>query len=69
MTDHADTKHTNPVKLWLTDREFMDLTHIANAQDRKVADMGRVMLRAYMYGNVPCECTEVHRANRADEAL
>lgn len=67
MTDHFDIKHTNPVKLWLTDREFLDLSRMADAEDRKTSEMGRVIVRKYMYGNVGADCPEINGANSAHQ--
>lgn len=73
MTDtmpapYPDAKHTNPVKLWLTDREFLDLSRLADAADRKTSEMGRVIVRKYMYGNVGAEQLDVNRAISADQS-
>ena len=45
-----DAKHTETLKVWLTEREIVDLMRIAAEQDRKVSEMARVLLRAGMYG-------------------
>ena len=64
----SDVKHTNAVKLWLTDREFLDLCRMADANDRKASEMGRVIVRKYMYGSIGADCPEVHGAIRADQS-
>ena len=48
----TDGKHTNRVTIWLTDREYMDLCCMADAQDRKSSEMARFALRSFMYGQV-----------------
>lgn len=48
----TDTKHTNAVKLLLTDGELLDLSRLANADNRSASEMVRVILRRYMYGRV-----------------
>ncbi len=61
-----DVKRQHDIKLWLTDREFLDLSKAAEREDRKVGEMGRVIVRRYMYGNIGPGCPEIHGANRAD---
>ncbi len=61
-----DIKRQHDIKLWLTDREFLDLSKAAEREDRKVGEMGRVIVRRYMYGNIGPTCPEVHGANSAD---
>jgi hypothetical protein len=61
-----DVKRQHDIKLWLTDREFLDLSKAAEREDRKVGEMGRVIVRRYMYGNIGPACQEIHGANRAD---
>jgi hypothetical protein len=62
-----DTKRQHDLKLWLTDREWLDLTKAAAHEDRKVGEMGQVIIRKFMYGNMgPC-APEVHGANSAQE--
>jgi len=61
-----DVKRQHDIKLWLTDREFLDLSKAAEREDRKVGEMGRVIVRRYMYGNIGPACPEIHGANRAD---
>lgn len=65
----SDIKHTNAVKLWLTDREFLDLSRLAASDDRKVSEMVRVMVRAFMYGHIGTLGVDAHGANSADEGL
>ena len=44
-----DVKRQHDIKLWLTDREFLDLSKVAEREDRKVGEMGRV-IRKYRPG-------------------
>ncbi|MFM2057924.1 MAG: hypothetical protein RLY71_2309 [Pseudomonadota bacterium] len=46
----SDVKHTNAVKLMLTDGELLDLSRLAMANERTVAEMVRFVLRRHMYG-------------------
>lgn len=62
-----DNKHLHDLKLWLTDREYIDICKLAELQDRKPGEMGRVILRKYMYGNVAVMGCDVHRAISADK--
>ena len=62
-----DTKRQHDIKLWLTDREFLDLSKAAEREDRKVGEMGRVILRRFMYGNIGACASEFHGANSADK--
>jgi hypothetical protein len=62
-----DNKRQHDVKLWLTDREFIDFCKLADTQDRKPGEMGRVILRKYMYGNVDASDCDCKQANSADK--
>lgn len=58
------TKHTDFVKVWLTERELLDLSKLAAREDRKLSEMGRVILRRFMYGTVSQlhdDCNEAMR--------
>ena len=61
-----DTKRQHDIKLWLTDREFLDLSKAAEREDRKVGEMGRVIIRRFMYGYIGVSCPEFHGANSPD---
>ena len=61
-----DTKRQHDLKLWLTDREFLDLSKAAEREDRKVGEMGRVIVRRFMYGNIGACPPDFHGANSAD---
>lgn len=62
-----DNKRPHDLKLWLTDREFIDLCKLADNQDRKPGELGRVILRKYMYGNVGAAGADCNGANSADQ--
>lgn len=62
MSVVTDGKHTNRVTIWLTDREYMDLCCVADAQDRKNSEMARFGLRCFMYGNLRPECPDGNMA-------
>ena len=62
-----DQKHTEPIKLWLTERELLDLSRLAAREDRKVGEMARVALRRFMYGTMGGADAENNGANRPDE--
>ena len=61
-----DIKRQHDIKLWLTDREFLDLSKAAEREDRKVGEMGRVIIRRFMYGNIGSCQQEFHGPNSAD---
>ena len=62
-----DRKHTEPLKIWLTEREYVDLMRLAAQEDRKASEMARVMVRQFMYGMVCRREGECSVASRADE--
>lgn len=53
-------KRTECIKVCFTERELLDLLHLAVREDRKPADMAYVLVRRSMYGMV-------NAAPRADE--
>lgn len=61
MTD--DNKRTEPHKLWLTERETLDISRLAAREDRKLGEMLRVLVRRSMYGVMGAEPHDVHGAN------
>ncbi len=61
-----DNKHTERVTIWLTEREMLDLVRMAEREDRKAGEMGRVIVRRFMYGNVGLCDPDNNVANRAD---
>lgn len=61
-----DVKRQHDIKLWLTDREFLDLSKAAEREDRKVGEMGRVIIRRFMYGYIGPAAAEIHGANSPD---
>ena len=68
MSHPDDNKKTNRVAVWLTDRELLDLSRVAAAEDRKQSEMVRVMLRRCMYGTIGSQDHEYHGANSADSS-
>lgn len=62
-----DNKRTHPLKIWLTEREYIELCKLADSQDRKNSDAGRVIIRRFMFGNIGAVPAEVHGAKSADE--
>lgn len=62
-----DNKRTHPLKIWLTEREYVELCKLADAQDRKNSDAGRVIIRRFMFGNIGAVPTEIHGAKCAEE--
>ena len=61
-----DRKRTEAVKVWLTERELLDLSRQATRDDRKVGEMVRVMVRRSLYGTVGADPDENHGANSPD---
>ena len=45
----------------------MDLCKQAEREDRKPSEMGRVMVRRFMYGNIAAVDAEINGANSASE--
>ena len=64
-----DNKRQHDVKLWLTDREYIDLCKQAEREDRKPGEMGRVVLRRYMYGNIGAAACDCNGANSAEKGI
>ena len=62
-----DHKRTEALKLWLTEQELLDLTRMAIKDDRKPGEMGRVILRRFIYGYIGAAADEIHGANRAEQ--
>lgn len=62
-----DSKRTEPLKLWLTEQELLDLTRMAIKDDRKPGEMGRVLLRRVMYGYIGSGSDELHGAISTDK--
>lgn len=62
-----DRKRENIVNLRVTDREFLELSRMAAAQDRKLAELVHYIVRAHLYGHVyPC-CPDTEGAQSASE--
>ena len=60
----TDGKHSEVLKIWLTEREMLDLVKMAHAHDRKTPDLGRVIIRHYLYGHMNEACAETSGTNR-----
>lgn len=58
-----DLKHSEPLKIWLTEREFVDLARLAIEQDRKPGEMARVALRQVLYGILGRRAPEGNESN------
>ena len=63
-----DNKRTHPLKLWLTEREYVDLCKLADGEDRKNSESARLMVRRHMYGYIAPAPGEFHGANSADKS-
>lgn len=61
-----DRKHSEAVKAFFTEREFIDLCRIAAREDRKPGELVRVLVRRAMYGTIGADASESNGANRAD---
>lgn len=62
-----DRKHSEAVKAFFTEREFIDLCRLAAREDRKPGELVRVQVRRSMYGMMAAEADAGNGANRADE--
>ena len=63
MSKNDDIKRLHEVKVSLTEREFLALCKVAQIEDRKASDMGRVLIRRGMFGilsALDCDCNETH---------
>jgi hypothetical protein len=58
-----DRKHTESVRAFFTEREYLDLSRIADREDRKVGEMVRVFVRRSMYGTIGAEAQEGQQSN------
>lgn len=61
-----DRKHSEAVKAFFTEREFIDLCRIAAREDRKPGELVRVLVRRAMYGTIGAESPESNGAMRAE---
>ena len=62
-----DSKHTEAIKAFFTEREFLDICRIAAREDRKPGELVRVIVRRAMYGTIGSEKSNGNGANRVDE--
>ena len=68
MNKNDDIKRIHEVKVSLTEREYLGLCKVAEIEDRKASDMGRVLIRRGMFGILstpPCECNEIPSASQS----
>lgn len=61
-----DRKHTEAVKAFFTEREFLDLCRQAAREDRKPGELVRVIVRRSMYGTIGSEVLDINGAKSAD---
>ena len=61
-----DSKLTEAIKAFFTEREYLDICRQACREDRKPGDLVRVIVRRSMYGTIGGDAQEVHGANSAD---
>ena len=61
-----DHKKSERVTVWLTEREFVDLSRISAKDDRKQSEMARVILRRTMYGTIGAAEPDVNVAISGD---
>lgn len=61
-----DRKHTEAVKAFFTEREFLDLCRQAAREDRKPGELVRVIVRRSMYGTMGSEPLDINGAKSAD---
>lgn len=64
----ADEKRANCVKVCFNDREYIDLNRLAAREDRKLADMVRVLVVKSMYGILAVTAPEAEGTERDHES-
>ena len=64
-----DRKRTEQVKLLLTERELLDLSRAAAADDRKISDFAHHILRRHLYGSVGVRDRDVDQILGPDQGL
>ena len=64
-----DSKRTESLKVFLTEREYLDLCRLAAREDRKPGELIRVIARRFMYGSVCADAADVSRANGAEGGI
>jgi hypothetical protein len=64
-----DNKRTEAHKLWLTERDTLDISRLAAREDRKPGELVRVIVRRSMYGTIGADAQNVHGAIRALEGI
>ncbi len=61
-----DSKRTEAIKAFFTEREYLDICRQAVREDRKPGELVRVIVRRSMYGSIGGDTLEIHGANSAD---
>ena len=61
-----DSKRTEAIKAFFTEREYLDLCRQAMREDRKPGELVRVIVRRSMYGTIGGDCQEIHGENSAE---
>lgn len=61
-----DSKRTEAIKAFFTEREYLDICRQACREDRKPGELVRVIVRRSMYGTIGGDAQEIHGANSAD---
>ena len=62
-----DRKHSEPVRAFFTEKQFLDLSRLADREDRKVGEMLRVLALRGMYGMLASEGVDIQTNQRAVE--
>ena len=62
-----DRKHSEPVRAFFTEKQFLDLSRLADREDRKVGEMLRVLALRGMYGMLASEGVDIQINQRAVE--
>lgn len=61
-----DLKHTESIKAFFTEREYLDICRQAVREDRKPGELIRVIVRRSMYGTIGAEQPQINGAIRVD---
>jgi hypothetical protein len=62
----TEEKKTEPVKIWMSERLFVDLNRLAIADDRKLSEYIGVILSRHVYGHFTRRPELEDGANRAE---
>lgn len=60
------SKKTESVKVWLTERQLLDLTRAAHRDDRKLSDYISHVLALHLYGHARSDCEREEGSMRDD---